>query len=500
MCLEHNITYIPVDQSYPTEMINYISRLSGANSMISDNGTVTELSPSSNTNISGKDEAYILFTSGTTGEPKGVIVSQNALFNFIHGISEIIKYESEDRIVCLTTVAFDIFFLESIMAIYKGLTVILSDVDEQYNPRLMTKLIKDNSIDIIQMTPSRMQLLLNYDRELSCLKNVKEIMIGGEPFPFSLLLELQKKTTAKIYNMYGPTEATIWTTVSDLTNKDCIDIGQPIRNTEIYIVDEDLHILPNGQSGEICIAGNGLANGYVGREDLTSEKFIYLPEKPTIRAYRTGDLGRYLTDGNLEYLGRTDNQVKIRGHRIELEEIESKLNQVDGIKQSVVIALETNTTDKVLEAFYTSDINIEPKSITDYLSSKLPSYMIPNIFKQIEEFITTTNGKIDRKRVSECIETKITPIEPLDLVYDRITDIQKKVFKLVASNLDVRISNTVSFDTDLAKAGIDSITFINIVVTLENEFDCIFDDEKLLLTAFPTIKKIAEYVELKAVN
>lgn len=147
---------------------------------------------------------------------------------------------------------------------------------------------------MVQMTPSRMQLLLNYDKELSCLKNVKEIMIGGESFPLSLLRRLKEKTNAKIYNMYGPTETTIWSTVSDLTQKDRIDIGRPIKNTEVYIVDESLSILPEGQVGEIYIAGKGLARGYVGKNDLTIEKFIYLPQKPDVRVYRTGDMGRYL--------------------------------------------------------------------------------------------------------------------------------------------------------------------------------------------------------------
>ena len=156
--------------------------------------------------------------------------------------------------------------------------------------------------------------------------------------------------------MYGPTETTIWSTVSDLTQKDRIDIGRPIKNTEVYIVDESLSILPEGQVGEIYIAGKGLARGYVGKNDLTIEKFIYLPQKPDVRVYRTGDMGRYLPDGDLEYLGRTDNQVKICGHRIELEEIESHLNQIDGIHQAVVIASEISETNKMLQAFYTRDV------------------------------------------------------------------------------------------------------------------------------------------------
>lgn len=345
MCFERNNTVIPIDPAYPKNHIQYIIKDSAPDEIISDVDSYDDLLQEKKLNITQDDVAYILYTSGSTGSPKGVEITYEALTNFIEGISEIIDFSPGKRIACFTTVAFDIFFLESIMALYKGLTVALANEDEQRNPRLMAKLIHDNAVDMVQMTPSRMYLLLNHDKELSCLKNVKEIMIGGEAFPLSLLKTLQAKTNAKIYNMYGPTETTIWSTVSDLTRKDRIDIGRPIKNTEVYIVDESLSILPDGQVGEICIAGKGLAKGYVGRNDLTAEKFIYLPQKPDVRVYRTGDMGHYLPDGNLEYLGRTDNQVKIRGHRIELEEIESHLNEIDGIHQAVVIALEISETD-----------------------------------------------------------------------------------------------------------------------------------------------------------
>ena len=383
------------------------------------------------------------------------------------------------------------------MALYKGLNVILANEDEQRNPKLMAKLIQENNIDMIQLTPSRMQLLLNHDKNLSCLKNVKEIMIGGEPFPLGLLKTLQENTTAKIYNMYGPTETTIWSTVSDLTNKERVDIGQPIKNTKIYIVDESLYILPNGKAGEICIAGKGLAKGYVGKNDLTAENFIYLPQNPEIKVYRTGDLGRYRDDGNLEYLGRTDNQVKVRGYRIEPEEIESHLNQFEGVNQSVVIALETSDTDKILQAFYTSANNINAKEISDYLSTKIPAYMIPSIFKRVEEFILTANGKIDRKMVLECVE-----IEPADVMFeisvsDGLTNTQKRAFEVIVSNLKEKSLDNVSFDTDFSSVGLDSITFITTIVALEGEFDFEFDDEMLLITKFPTIRSMVEYVESK---
>lgn len=494
MCLEKGTTYIPIDSTYPKERIQYIIDDSNPDDIISDTELNIEFTPPRKPISAKEDIAYILYTSGSTGNPKGVEVTREGLLNFIEGISEVIDFSPGKRIACLTTVSFDIFILESVMALYKGLTVVLANEDEQRNPRLMANLIQNNTVDMIQMTPSRMQLLLNHDKELSCLENVKEIMIGGEALPLSLLRTLQEKTNAKIYNMYGPTETTIWSTVSDLTHKDRVDIGRPIKNTEVYIVDESLSILSNGQAGEICIAGKGLAKGYVGRDDLTTKKFIYLPQKPDVRVYRTGDMGRHLPDGDLEYLGRTDNQVKIRGHRVELEEIESHLNQIDGIHQAVVIALETSETNKMLQAFYTSDITFDQKEISDYLSLKLPEYMIPVIFKRVENFVLTGNGKIDRKRVLECVEIKVGDVRPEETNPVDLNDIQRKAFEVIKSTLDSKTGN-VTIDTTFGETGVDSITFVTLVVALEGEFDFEWDDDMLLITAFSTIKSMIEYVE-----
>ena len=220
-CLDKKITYVPIDPNMPDSRIsdiindanvgtvithqNYLRKLQVDNVICVDVDDIIDFDPTETDN----ETAYILFTSGSTGDPKGVEVTREGLFNFIDGISEIIDFSPGKRIACLTTMSFDIFFLESIMALFKGLTIVLANEDEQRNPKLMEKLIQDNAVDMVQMTPSRMQLLLNHDKELTCLKNVKRIMIGGEPFPISLLKTLQEKTNSKIYNMYGPTETTI---------------------------------------------------------------------------------------------------------------------------------------------------------------------------------------------------------------------------------------------------------------------------------------------------
>ena len=495
MCLEKGITYIPIDPTYPKERTQYIIQSSAPNCIITDIDMGFELQSNKSDTSTDENVAYILYTSGSTGNPKGVEVTREGLINFIDGISEIIDFSAGKRIACFTTVSFDIFFLESIMALQKELTVVLANDDEQYNPRLMAELIVSNNVDMIQMTPSRMQLLLNHDKNLNCLKSVKEIMIGGEPFPFNLLQTLKEKTTAIIYNMYGPTETTIWSTVSDLTHKDRIDIGTPIKNTQVYIVDENLNILSNGQAGEICIAGKGLAKGYYRQDDLTAERFIHLPQTPDVRIYRTGDLGRYLPDGELEYLGRIDNQVKIRGHRVELEGIEAVIDSFQGISQAIVRMVDLSETDKILEAVYVGTHDIDKSTLQEFLKEKLPDYMIPVKFTQIESFAYTPNGKIDRKNVNTITITKIE--SDTSKAGGDLSELQQRAFATIKTNLDEKVFSDITVDTDLSGVGIDSITFIKIVVSLEAEFDFEFDDEMLLFTAFPTLRVMIDYVESK---
>lgn len=504
-CFKSGITYIPFDPRWPNARINGIIESINLEHIITTKEYCNRIKCRNITIIDEKccigfdkqfienEVSYILYTSGTTGNPKGVEVRRESLYNFIEGISNIIDFSSLKRIACLTAVSFDIFFLESVMALEMGLNVILANEDEQSNPRLMAKLIEENDADIIQMTPSRMQLLLNYDRDFSCLKCVKEILIGGEAFPIGLLRTLQKKTTAKIYNMYGPTETTIWSTVSELTYEKQINIGKPIKDTEVYIVDENLCILPIGVAGEICIAGKGVAKGYIGNRFLTEEKFIYLPQNPSVRVYRTGDKARLLPDYNLEYLGRLDNQVKLRGHRIELEEIEVNINQFEGINQSIVAIVKTSDTNKDLQAFYTSETPIEHDKLLEYLRLKLPEYMIPVKLKRIESFIQTLNGKIDRKKVLECLEIKEDKQLYVFSKDENMNSLQKELFKIIFSVLGIDEKN-ILLDEELVDLGFNSITFVQMVVDIENVFNIEFEIEKLWIKEFPTVRSILEYI------
>ncbi|EQB89765.1 hypothetical protein M918_18990 [Clostridium sp. BL8] len=297
-------------------------------------------------NIKSSDLAYILYTSGSTGKPKGVEVQHKAVVNFINGIVSSINFTNKNAILCATNISFDIFVLETLLPLILGLKIVIADEEEQINPQLLKKLIHDWNIDVLQVTPSRMQMIINEDKAVEELKKLKIILVGGEPLKETLLKSLSQTTNASIYNMYGPTETTVWSTFSKQSFTEQITIGKPINNTQIYILDKYMKLVPIGTSGEMYISGDGLAKGYVNNTELTAEKFIKNPFKLQGKMYKTGDFARWLPDGNIEFLGRIDNQVKIRGFRIELGEIENRLLQHEYIKGVVVLVKENKKNDK----------------------------------------------------------------------------------------------------------------------------------------------------------
>lgn len=505
-CIKRNITCVPLDPYWPAERLNVIIKNADIEAVITtaeysfkiQSAKVVLVSRKSVVDFDDGDVnneiGYIQHTSGSTGKPKGVEIPRSGLYHFSDCISDIIDMSPKKRIACLSDASFDIFYLESVIALNKGLTIVLAEKEEQKNPRLMAKLITDGFVDIVQMTPTRMQMLMNYDSELICLKNVKKILIGGEPFPITLLHTLQEKTTAKIFNMYGPTEATGWTTVSNLTNKDHIDIGYPIKDTNVYIVNDKCELLPQGEAGEICISGPCVAKGYVKQDKLTLERFVSLPQQPEIRVYRTGDIGRQLHNGAFECIGRIDNQIKLHGYRIEPEEIEFHLNQMDAIKQSIVSITDVNETGKVLTAFYTSDDYLKKQDIIDYLALKLPSYMIPSVFKRVKGFFQSEHGKIDRNKVWKCEEIRH---ENDAATEDNLAAQQKSILEVVQTELNIDCGKKVYLDTNLYELGVDSISFISLVVALESRFNIEFDDDLLSTSEFSTIQSIIEYVSQK---
>ncbi|SHJ99066.1 amino acid adenylation domain-containing protein, partial [Clostridium cavendishii DSM 21758] len=414
--LKSGASYLPIDPSHPEDRIKYMIEDSKTNVLLTEgkfsekikfNGEEVyldnkesysnDLRNLKNVNESS-DLAYVIYTSGSTGKPKGVMVEHKQVNNFIHGIEKEINIKSYKNMLCVTTVSFDIFVLESIVPLSYGLTITIAKENEQVDAILLNQIIIKNNIDILQATPSRMQLLIEENSFKESSKVINSVLVGGEAVPLSLLKELQKYSNLKIFNMYGPTETTIWSAVKEISEDKQITIGKPIANTKIYIVDKNNNVQPIGVAGELCISGDGVVRGYLNNEKLTAEKFIENPYKPGERMYKTGDLARWLSNGSIEFLGRIDHQVKIRGFRIELGEIESKLLEIEAIKEVIVVDKEKND-NKYLCAYYVGDKNYTVNELRTVLEKNLPEYMIPSYFMKLENMPLNTNGKISRNEL-----------------------------------------------------------------------------------------------------
>jgi len=359
--------------------------------------------------------AYIIYTSGSTGLPKGVMIEHRSLVNFVEGMEDIIPFTGSDRVLALTVFSFDIFFLETMAPLQKGARVILGSREQQLDPTAMAAVLEREKITIFQVTPSRLQLLLAGTDTAKSIGHLDYLLVGGEALPMALLQKARTYTTGKIFNLYGPTETTVWSTAKDLTGENELNIGKPIANTQVYILDQRSALQPLGVPGELCIGGEGLARGYLNNPGLTAEKFIRSDwsdqsdrynrsnrsYRPYIKLYKTGDLARWQPDGNIEILGRIDHQVKIRGYRIELGEIESKLSACEGIREAAVVVKETNSGDKYLYAYIAVQGEIDEAPLKNRLAAELPAYMIPTHFIRLEKIPLTPSGKVNRKALPE---------------------------------------------------------------------------------------------------
>lgn len=429
-------------------------------------------------NIDSNSLAYLIYTSGSTGKPKGVMLTHKNLHNFINGIKQIINFNKNKVMVSLTTICFDIFGLELWCSITSGLTLVLANEKEQNIPYELNNLCKKYHVNMIQTTPSRYMNLLSDKNNLDFFKEITDIMVGGEALPQNLLTDFKNFSTANIYNMYGPTETTIWSTVKDLTNTEVISIGKPIVNTKCYILDTNQKLLPPYTPGELYISGDGVSKGYLNRLSLTNAKFIPSPFFNKNTLYNTNDLAYYTNDGEIIHLGRTDFQVKIRGYRVELGEIENRITNFPDIANAVVIP---NQDHKYLLCYYVSDNDIEIPKLMSYLLKYLPNYMIPAYFKRLDKIPLTPNGKVDRKSLPDIDENINVELA------------KTKTEKIVSSVLS-NILNTdkIDINTPFLSLGLDSLGLIQLQTALLTY--------NLNLTTqsfyrYPSIKRLAQRID-----
>ncbi|HEX7333474.1 MAG TPA: amino acid adenylation domain-containing protein [Pyrinomonadaceae bacterium] len=410
--------YVPLDPSYPAQRLAMMLEDSGIKVLLTQQHLLKSLPPhearvvcvdddleaiarnseeNPSRNVTTRNLAYVIFTSGSTGRPKGVQIEHAAVVNFLTSMRDEPGLTSDDVLLAVTSLSFDIAGLELFLPLVVGAREVLVSREVASDGTQLRERL--NGITAMQATPATYRLLLN----AGCddLSGVK-ILCGGEAFPRELANQLIEKG-ATVWNMYGPTESTIWSAVSRVEVKDgAVAIGRPITNTQIYLLDAQLRPVPIGVAGELFIGGDGLTRGYLNRPDLTAEKMVPSPfdEKGGARLYRTGDLARFLPDGNIEFMSRIDHQVKVRGHRIELGEIEVALGQHGAVDVCVVMAREDVPGDRRLVAYIVPATTMPAPTVSElrsFLSDRLPEYMIPSNIVVLEAFPLTPNGKIDRR-------------------------------------------------------------------------------------------------------
>ncbi|WP_411139219.1 amino acid adenylation domain-containing protein, partial [Streptomyces sp. C10] len=340
--------------------------------------------------VSPDNIAYVLYTSGSTGLPKGVAVTAGNIANLLRSFAARLRLSSGDRLLAVTTVGFDIAALEIFVPLLSGATLVLADDEEQRDPVRLASVIERQGITVLQATPALWQsLLTSIDGDLSGLR----ALVGGEALSGKLAGALHERVR-EVTNVYGPTETTVWSTATTLDREDQHrpPIGDPIDNTRLHVLDPSLHPVGVGAEGELYIAGAGVARGYLRRPGLTAQRFVADPfGPPGSRMYRTGDLVRWRADGELEFLGRTDFQVKIRGFRVELGEVEAAIARSAEVAQAVVIVREDRSEDRRLVAYVVprSGHQLDAEALRRDSALVLPDYMVPSTVVVLDELPLT---------------------------------------------------------------------------------------------------------------
>lgn len=422
--LKAGCAYVPISPKFPKERIKYILQdtnlkimitTSEYQELVTDVDTLIDVSDlklydkkiETHINMAKpEDIMYVIYTSGSTGKPKGTLISHKAFLNRIYWMNKEYPIDEDDVILQKTAFTFDVSVWELFWWIIGGSKLVLLEKEGEYKPQVIIKTIEEKGVSVIHFVPSMLYVFLQQlDKSIvSSLSSLKYVFSSGEELHTVYVenfLSLFENVSTRLINLYGPTEATIDVTYYECSQADLysrIPIGRPISNHKIYILDEQFNICPIGIQGELCIAGVGLANSYLNQKELTDEKFIYLKlsneDTTQERIYRTGDIAKWNNNGLIEYIGRKDEQIKLRGHRIEIQEIENVLLNYHDITETAVVF---DRNESTLTAFFVSDKQIEKQELRAYLQNHIPQYMIPNNFVRVISIPKTSHGKVDKK-------------------------------------------------------------------------------------------------------
>jgi amino acid adenylation domain-containing protein len=438
--------------------------------------------------------AYVIYTSGSTGKPKGVMLEHRNVSNLFAAMDRALGFDSSTvarhspRVwLAVTSISFDISVLELFWTLARGFTVVIRA--EEPAPISIPHQILRHGVTHFQCTPSLASGWIQMPDAQPALQQLEKFLVGGEALPATLARKLREELRGDLINMYGPTETTVWSASHKITEvQNSIPIGRPIANTEIYILDEHLELVRDGEPGEIFIGGEGVARGYLGRPELTTEKFIPNPfsAEPGARLYRTGDLGRWLADGNIEFLGRADQQVKLSGHRVELGEIECALREHPDVRDCAVYLWDAAPGDARLAACVVAGrAEQSADELRRFLKTKLPEAMIPAAFIWLEKLPLTPNGKLDRNSLPKPGESRpeleTLFIAPQNQIETQLAQIWREL---------LRIEQVGAHDKFFDLGG-SSLLMIQMQTKLR---DIGFDVPVIRLFEHPTIASLAEFL------
>ncbi len=503
--------YLPINPKYPAARIDYILKDSGTQILlingslngsidfegeILDMGTVqlNTYEQDNPVNINKpEDLAYVIYTSGSTGEPKGVMIEHRSLVNFLYSMYEMYDcdFNAGDRCLSLTNISFDASVCEIFMPLVFGACLVLNSDSDYLDVVKLSEIIVQKSINFTYIPPSMLKELSRLLKKYPDRVKLDKMFVGAEPIKVSVMAEyLSINPCMKILNGYGPTETTIVASFYPFSleedKESCILIGKPVNNTKIYILDKEMLPVPVNVTGEIYIAGDCLARGYLNNSEATGKKFVHNPFSGG-RMYRSGDHARWLPDGNIQFIGRADNQVKIRGLRIELGEIENLLSKMSCITATAVIAKQDEEGNKYLCAYFTATENLSKNEITAHLLKFMPEYMVPGFFIQLAEMPLTYNGKINKLLLPEPdrqnnVNKDFSP--PSNEVEENLLKAWQKVLKITG----------IGVKDNLFEYGIDSLTIMRVLVeVLEYGWNVAMQD----FYRYPTIESMADIIMFK---
>ncbi|WP_340203710.1 MupA/Atu3671 family FMN-dependent luciferase-like monooxygenase [Ascidiimonas sp. W6] len=494
--------YVPINTKYPKSRVDFILNDTKATVIVTEtslqsnfnekkaisliyvdklNEKINVGSQKQPVSVGENQLAYVIYTSGTTGTPKGVMVTHRSLTSFIIGISKKLQADKKIRILSITDFTFDISIMEYFLPLSFGGTLILADEEEVKDLELLKNLIAIEKPTHLQATPTLWEMLLESGWEN---KEQTEILSGGETLKTRLKDKLTTIAPNKtIWNLYGPTEATIWASLARINSEDAVTIGTPLSTTRMYVLSDDLQMKPIGIPGELHIGGTQLAEGYLNQFKLTEEKFIKNPFIKGEYLYKTGDLVKWRSDGKLEFLGRRDRQVKVRGHRIEIEEIENHLERLHKIQQALVVYAEIEGLQQLVAYVIAEKFNEEDVILS--LKNQLPNYMIPYIYMVLESFPLTLSGKLNIKALpAPGVKIKSTYLAPASKLEKQLTSIWASILNLDEEKIGIK-HNFFEIGGNSIKA-----------ITLQNKIKAVFDVKIKLEDFFktPSVREISQII------